>query len=97
MMLPDKTPPMAVSLDYCDTVNSNIELFLKDKTKKMDFCLENARQDFQIFWDFIGAEGDRGAALLEFDTSCNVSTPTNGKEKKLPLLIRILRKVAPKK
>ncbi|MGC1249126.1 MAG: hypothetical protein WA865_23155, partial [Spirulinaceae cyanobacterium] len=28
---PSNDAPMSVALDYCDTVNSNIELFLKDK------------------------------------------------------------------
>lgn len=69
--LPDKTSPMSVSLDYCDTVNSNIELFLKDKSKKMEFSLENAKQDFRRFWELVDAEGDIDAALLEFDIFYN--------------------------
>ena len=63
---------------WVDTVNSNIELFLKDKNKKMEFNLENAKQDFQRFWEFIGAEGNIDAALLEFDVTYNASIPTEG-------------------
>jgi len=69
--LPDDTPDLSVSLDYCDTVNSNIELFLKDKTRKMEFHLENAKQDFKKFWDFIDAEGDLDSALAEFNIAYN--------------------------
>jgi len=64
---------MSVCLDYCDTVNSNIELFLKDKTRKMIFNLEKARQDFQEFWKLIGAEGDIDMALSEFNNAYNAS------------------------
>ncbi len=82
LWLPKSTPLMSVALDYCDTVNCNIELFLKDKTRKMEFRLENAKQDFQRFWDFIGAEGDIDAALSEFDTAHNASTSIEGMRKK---------------
>ena len=40
MGLPSDSDAMTVSLDYCDTVNSNIELFLKDKPNRMTFSLE---------------------------------------------------------
>jgi hypothetical protein len=90
--LPDESSPMSVSLDYCDTVNSNIELFLKDKNKKMEFLLENAKQDFRKFCDVTGAKGDINAALSEFDICYNASEPTDGKQKK-PLFIRIFRKL----
>ena len=69
--LPDDTPDLSVSLDYCDTVNSNIEHFLKDKTRKMEFNLENAKQDFKKFWAFIDAEGDLDSALAEFNIAYN--------------------------
>ncbi len=62
-----------VSEDYCDTVNSNIELFLKDKTNKMIFNLENAKQDFKKFWNMIKAEGDFDAAISEFNILHNAS------------------------
>jgi len=85
---------LSVSLDYCHTVNSNIGLFLKDKTNKIGFDLENARQDFKRFWDFVGAEGDIDAALLEFSTYYNASKPPpNNNKKTLPLPMRVLRKM----
>jgi len=69
--LPDDISDMSVSLDYYDTVNSNIEHFLKDKTRKMEFNLENAKEDFKKFWELIGAEGDLDAAMAEFDIPYN--------------------------
>jgi len=71
--LSEDTPPLELALDYCDTVNSNIEAFLKDKPLKMDFRLEDATRDFRRFWEMIGAEGDLDAALNEFNTPYNAS------------------------
>jgi len=50
MALPESAQPLDVCLDYCDTVNSNIALFLRDKTRKMDFRMEKGREDFKRFW-----------------------------------------------
>lgn len=69
--LPDDISDMSVSLDYYDTVSSNIEHFLKDKTRKMEFNIENAKEDFKKFWELVGAEGDIDAALAEFDIAYN--------------------------
>lgn len=60
--------------DYVDTVNSNIDLFLKDKSKKLEINLESIKKDFEAFWSFIGAEGDLNAALAEFDKKHNSSS-----------------------
>lgn len=92
MGLPEDSEPMAVSLDYCDTVNSNIDLFLKDKTRKMDINLENIEQDFIAFWKLIGAEGDMNAALAEFGTRHNASKQRQKPEKE-NILLRILYKL----
>jgi len=73
LFMPDNIPVISVAQDYCDTVNSNIELFLKDKDSKMEFRLENARQDFVIFWKMISAEGDLDAAMNEFNIHHNAS------------------------
>ncbi len=70
-----------VGLDYCDTVNANIELFLRDKTRKMDFRLEHAEADFRRFWALIGAEGDLEAAVAAMLTPHN-STRKNKRYKK---------------
>lgn len=62
-----------VCIDYCETVNSNINLFLKDKNKKMIFLLENADKDFKIFWDRIHADGNFNLALSEWKIPYNAS------------------------
>ncbi len=67
---------LLIAEDYCDTVNSNIEHFLKDKSNKMVFNLENAEHDFKIFWNMIKAEGDYNAALSEFGILHNASKET---------------------
>ena len=59
--------------DYIDTIESNIALFLKDKTHTLKFSLENAEQDFSRFWQSINAKGDLDAALAEWNTSYNAS------------------------
>jgi hypothetical protein len=69
---PDQTA-QALALDYLDTVAANIELFLRDKPRRMDFRLERAGADFTAFWHWIGAQGDLDAALAEWDTRHNAS------------------------
>jgi hypothetical protein len=68
---PDNRDPMAVSLDFVDTVTSNIELFLRDKSHVIEVSLENARRDFERFFRAVGAEGDLQAALAEWAASHN--------------------------
>jgi hypothetical protein len=95
MNLPKQTNPMSVAMDYCDTVDSNIDLFLKDKTHKMVFNLDTAKQDFQHFWQLIDAEGDRDAALSEFDTFYNATRKNTQRKKKIKrpqFITRILQK-----
>lgn len=92
MGLPEESEPMSVCLDYCDTVNSNIDLFLKDKTRKMVINLEDIEQDFIAFWKFIGAEGDLDAALSEFHTRHNASKKRQP-DKKENMFLRVLRKL----
>lgn len=62
-----------IALDYLDTVEANIALFLRDKRQRMDFRLEHAQRDFRSFWDWIGAEGDLERALAEWDRRHNAS------------------------
>jgi len=64
---------MEIAHDYCQTIASNIELFLKDKTHTMSFSLENAEENFRQFWQWIAAEGDLEAALSEWRTSHNAT------------------------
>lgn len=73
MGLPRRTNRLDVALDYCDTVNSNIESFLKDKTKKMTVKLETAKTDFPEFCNLINATANLDLALAEFDHSYNAS------------------------
>jgi len=73
MGVPEDSDPIDVATDYCHTVNSNIELFLKDKSKTMEVHLENIEQNFAVFWDFIDAKGDIDEALKEFQTPYNAS------------------------
>jgi len=69
--------------DYIDTVNSNIEFFLSDKSNTIILNLENIVNDFPKFWDKIGAEGDLDRALEEFKIKHNVTS-----KRRLDLLYR---------
>ncbi|MCU0971111.1 MAG: hypothetical protein MUF57_04790, partial [Gammaproteobacteria bacterium] len=71
--LPKDSEPVAVCEDYCDTVDANIEAFLRDKTRTMTFRLESAHGDFARFWELIGARGDLAAAQAEWDVAYNAS------------------------
>ena len=62
-----------IAHDYIATVESNIEHFLQDKNNKMSFSLESAKDDFRVFWERIGAEGDLEMALSEWDINYNAS------------------------
>jgi hypothetical protein len=62
-----------LALDYLQTVEANIGLFLKDKSRVMDVRLESAREDFPRFWERIGARGDLPQALAEWDIRYNAS------------------------
>ncbi|ERI50955.1 hypothetical protein N878_01560 [Pseudomonas sp. EGD-AK9] len=65
--------PLDFCVDYCETVNSNIEAFLKNKTHKMNFALERAAADFADFWERIGARGDLESALGQWQVRHNAS------------------------
>ena len=66
-------PAKDIAEDYIETVESNIKLFLKDKSKKINVSVETAKTDFTEFWDSIGAEGNLKKALKEWDTKHNAS------------------------
>jgi len=63
-----------IAADYIYTVESNIELFLHNKTNTMHFSLEKAEEDFKIFWHNISAEGNLDAALAEWKINYNKSS-----------------------
>jgi len=65
--------PIDICLDYCDTIDANIEYFLQNKSNKMVFKLEDAKEHFQEFWTRIGAEGSISDALAEWDIPHNQS------------------------
>lgn len=65
----------AECLDYCDTVNANIRLFLSNKPRRMNFQMEKASRDFPEFWRRIGAQGDLPAAMAEWKVRYNPSRP----------------------
>ncbi|WP_424098701.1 hypothetical protein [Moorena producens] len=60
-----------VCIDYCNTVNANIEVFIKNKSNKMEFKLENAQEDFGTFWSLISATGNYAMALKEWEKKYN--------------------------
>jgi hypothetical protein len=92
MGLPEDADPMSVSLDYCNTINSNIELFLKDKSRKITITLENIDQGFAEFWELINAEGNINAALAEFNIKHN-ATRRSQENSKDTLFFKILSKI----
>jgi hypothetical protein len=67
-----------LAADYLHSVEANIRLFLRDKTRQMDFHLERAGEDFVRFWQNIGAEGDLQAALGEWRIRHNASVQIDG-------------------
>jgi hypothetical protein len=64
---------MEVSRDYYDTVNANIQSFLKDKTNKMTVLLEYLTEDFKGFWELIDARGNLEMALTTASKRHNIS------------------------
>jgi len=62
-----------VASDYIDTVTKNISLFLSNKSHKMNFQLEHAKEDFVRFYLQISAQGDIQKALQEFEVTHNAS------------------------
>lgn len=66
--------PLAFCRDYVETVTANIELFLRDKTRKMEFWMERCATDWPDFWAMIGAEGDLDASLAEWNVIRNASS-----------------------
>jgi len=65
--------PLDIANDYLETVDSNIKLFLRDKSRKMDISLETIQADFTGFWNKINAQGNLDDALEEWKTNYNAS------------------------
>ena len=83
--------PLELAHDICETVDSNIELFLRDKSNVMRVRIEESETWFPAFWDWIGAEGDRASALREFTVRHN-ATRDPSLSNRPPLLARIAKK-----
>lgn len=65
--------PLEIAYDYIETVETNIQLFLKDRPLKMEITLENIKTDFTEFWNTINALGNLPQALNEWNTNYNAS------------------------
>lgn len=74
------SPAEVIAGDYLHTVTANIRHYLRDKSRVMEFRLEHAREDFQVFWEWIGARGDLHAALAEWEHPHNASANTESTE-----------------
>lgn len=61
--------------DQVETVNTNIQHFLKDKSHTMEFRLEHAQDHWPKFWSWIGAEGNYQASLAEWNVRHNATKP----------------------
>jgi hypothetical protein len=70
----DRPTSLDLARDYVDSVESNIRLFLKNKSQRLEVRLEQAAEDFDRFWRAIGARGDLDAALAEWRVRHNASS-----------------------
>ncbi|MCB1735004.1 MAG: hypothetical protein H6981_02060 [Gammaproteobacteria bacterium] len=64
---------LAAARDYVTTVNINISQFLAGRKNAMKFDIESGSDDFDVFWERIGAQGDKAAAIAEFSMAYNAS------------------------
>jgi hypothetical protein len=64
---------LQVCLDYVNTTNANIELFLRDKTNVIEINLATIIDNFKLFWKRIGAQGNIQNALEELSVKYNSS------------------------
>lgn len=70
---PDFLP---VCIDYCQTVTANIEAFLSNKSRRFSFRLESAQADWPRFCEWIEAEVDIQASMLEWSVKHNAGCPS---------------------
>ena len=52
---------------YVNTINANIEYFLRDKTDSLQMDLENIREDWGKFWKWSHAVGNYSKSLSTWD------------------------------
>ncbi len=68
-----KTPVIDVATELVDTITTNIQAFLKTKSKVMTLHVETMADDFPRFWHWIGAAGDLNAAMTEWTVRHNAT------------------------
>jgi len=86
--------PYHICQDYVHTVNSNISSFLKNKSKTMEFELENAASDFPKFWELINATGNYEKAFNSFSEIHNTSGQSEAVQNEpIGKLLRIIKKM----
>lgn len=59
--------------DYVETVDKNINFFLKNVKRAVEIDLEHPEEGFAKFWEMIGAEGHYSAALETLGHAENAS------------------------
>jgi hypothetical protein len=69
-----------IGMQYWETVNDNIEAFLKDKPRRMTIWLHDVKGAYAEFWQAIGAVGDLDRAVAEWETRHNAAVPHSKKE-----------------
>lgn len=87
----DRERRLAVVADFYDRVDDNIQHFLKDKDKKLTIRIENAHEEFQLFWKRVGAEGNLDNALDSFDQRHNSSRPGGFKNCKHEIRFNLMK------
>jgi len=87
----DRERRMAVVADFYDRVQDNILHFLKDKERKITIRIENAREEFPLFWEMIGAEGSLEKALESFELRHNRSVPGRFKHYRHELRFNLMK------
>ena len=70
-----EVPLIDVCRDYVDTVTTNIQLFLRDKSHKMNMTLETMPADFDRFLSWSGAHGQIETARAELAIAHNATKP----------------------
>ncbi len=79
LQTPDEWPEesrLDVCRFYVDTVDRNIEAFMKGRPHVAQVRLESGAADFEALWHAIGGRGDLDAALAEWDVRHNASEVT---------------------
>ena len=68
-------PTLDVARELVSTITSNIQAFLKDKSKTLTVRVETVTRDFPAFWHAIGASGNLTAAMAEWTLHHNATKP----------------------